>query len=62
MAKVASLLVKVGALIFIIFVPVPFALQFQLLGGLWIIQILPALVFGLRWIVTLRGKSVYTIL
>jgi len=46
-AKVASLLVKVGALVFIIFVPVPYALQFQLLGGLWIIQILPAVILGL---------------
>ena len=48
-AKVASLVVKLGALVFIIFVPVPFALQFQLLGGLWIIQILPALILGLYW-------------
>lgn len=46
-AKVASLVVKLGALVFIIFVPVPYALQFQLLGGLWIIQILPALMLGL---------------
>ena len=48
-AKVASLVVKLGALVFIIFVPVPFALQFQLLGGLWIIQIMPALILGLYW-------------
>ncbi|WP_428488793.1 monocarboxylate uptake permease MctP [Rhodopila sp.] len=46
-AKLASLLVKVGALVFIIFVPVPYALQFQLLGGLWIIQVLPAVILGL---------------
>jgi SSS family solute:Na+ symporter len=46
-AKVASLLVKVGALVFIIFVPVPYALQFQLLGGLWIIQVLPSVILGL---------------
>lgn len=46
-AKIASLVVKVGALVFIIFVPVPYALQFQLLGGLWIIQILPAVIVGL---------------
>jgi SSS family solute:Na+ symporter len=39
--------VKVGALVFIIFVPVPYALQFQLLGGLWIIQVLPAVILGL---------------
>jgi SSS family solute:Na+ symporter len=48
-AKLASLVVKAGALVFIIFVPVPFALQFQLLGGLWIIQILPSLILGLYW-------------
>ena len=46
-AKIASLLVKTGALVFIIFVPVPYALQFQLLGGLWIIQVLPSVILGL---------------
>jgi solute:Na+ symporter, SSS family len=46
-AKIASLLVKVGALVFIIFVPVPYALQFQLLGGLWMIQVLPSVILGL---------------
>jgi SSS family solute:Na+ symporter len=46
-AKVASLVVKVGALVFIIFVPVPYALQFQLLGGLWMIQVLPSVILGL---------------
>jgi SSS family solute:Na+ symporter len=46
-AKFASLVVKVGALVFIIFVPVPFALQFQLLGGLWMSQVLPSVILGL---------------
>jgi SSS family solute:Na+ symporter len=46
-AKIASLVVKFGALLFIIFVPVPFALQFQLLGGLWMIQVAPAVILGL---------------
>ncbi len=46
-AKIASLVVKLGALVFIIFVPVPYALQFQLLGGLWMIQVLPAVILGL---------------
>ena len=46
-AKIASLVVKVGALAFIIFVPVPYALQFQLLGGLWMIQVLPSVIMGL---------------
>jgi solute:Na+ symporter, SSS family len=50
-AKVASLVVKVGALAFILFLPVQYALDLQLLGGLWILQTFPALVFGLftRW-------------
>jgi len=46
-AKVTSLAVKVGALIVIIFLPTQFALDLQLLGGIWILQTLPALVFGL---------------
>ncbi|MBR0642958.1 monocarboxylate uptake permease MctP [Plastoroseomonas hellenica] len=46
-AKVASLVVKVGALLVIVFLPTQFALDLQLLGGVWILQTLPALVFGL---------------
>ena len=46
-AKITSLLVKVGALLAILFLPTQFALDLQLLGGLWILQTLPALVFGL---------------
>ena len=50
-AKLVSLLVKVGALLVIFFMPTQFALDLQLLGGVWMIQIFPALVFGLftRW-------------
>jgi SSS family solute:Na+ symporter len=46
-AKVTSLLVKVGALLVILFLPTQFALDLQLLGGMWILQTLPAVVFGL---------------
>jgi SSS family solute:Na+ symporter len=46
-AKIASMVVKLGALVFIVFVPVPYALQFQLLGGLWMIQVLPSVILGL---------------
>ncbi len=51
MAKWVSLIVKLGALIFIIFVPTPYAIQLQLLGGIWIIQTLPAVLLGVytRW-------------
>ena len=46
-AKIASLLVKVGALLCILLMPTKFALDLQLLGGVWILQTFPALVFGL---------------
>ena len=51
MAKWASLVVKVGALVFILFVPTQYAIQLQLLGGIWIIQTLPAVMVGAytRW-------------
>jgi len=41
MAKWVSLVVKFGALVFIVFVPLQYAIQLQLLGGIWIIQTLP---------------------
>jgi len=51
MAKWVSLIVKLGALVFILFVPTQYAIQLQLLGGIWIIQTLPAVMLGAytRW-------------
>jgi solute:Na+ symporter, SSS family len=51
MAKLVSLVVKFGALVFILFVPTKFAIYLQLLGGIWIIQTLPAVMLGVytRW-------------
>lgn len=46
-AKITSLVVKAGALLVIIYLPTQFALDLQLLGGLWILQTFPAVVFGL---------------
>jgi SSS family solute:Na+ symporter len=46
-AKWVSMAVKLGALLFISFLPTKFALDLQLLGGLWILQTFPAVVFGL---------------
>jgi solute:Na+ symporter, SSS family len=50
-AKWVSLIVKLGALVFILFVPTQYAIQLQLLGGIWIIQTLPAVMLGVytRW-------------
>ena len=52
MAKWVSLVVKFGALVFIIFLPPQYAIHLQLLGGIWIIQTLPAVMLGLytRWL------------
>jgi SSS family solute:Na+ symporter len=47
LAKISSLLVKVGALSFILFLPTQYAIDLQLIGGIWILQIFPAIVFGL---------------
>lgn len=51
MAKMVSLAVKFIALVFVLELPNIYAIQFQLLGGIWISQIIPATVFGLytRW-------------
>jgi SSS family solute:Na+ symporter len=50
-AKLASLAVKVGALLFVLFFPTSAAIQLQLLGGVWICQTLPAVLISLytRW-------------
>ena len=50
-AKIVSLVVKFGALVFIVVLPLQYAIQLQLLGGIWIIQTIPAVILGLytRW-------------
>jgi SSS family solute:Na+ symporter len=50
-AKFVSLIVKAGALVFVIALPLQQSINFQLLGGVWILQTFPAIVFGLytRW-------------
>ncbi|MDE2477811.1 MAG: sodium:solute symporter [Betaproteobacteria bacterium] len=51
MAKLVSLVVKFGALLFIVFLPLKYAIQLQLLGGILVLQTLPAIVSGIytRW-------------
>lgn len=51
LAKLMSLIVKIGALVVIFVMPTKFAIDLQLLGGVWMVQIFPAVVFGLftRW-------------
>ena len=49
--KVVSLVVKFIALVFVLTMDRQNAINFQLLGGIWILQTFPAIVFGLytRW-------------
>jgi SSS family solute:Na+ symporter len=51
-AKVVSLVVKLGALVFIVAMKKEYAIAMQLLGGVWILQTFPAIVVGLytRWL------------
>jgi solute:Na+ symporter, SSS family len=50
-SRLASLVVKLGALAFVFALPKTFAINFQLLGGVWILQTFPTIVGGLytRW-------------
>ena len=56
MAKLISLAIKLGALAFVLLVRSQFAIELQLLGGVWILQVLPAVVGGL-FINFLRGPA-----
>ncbi|MBV8396547.1 MAG: sodium:solute symporter [Actinobacteria bacterium] len=48
-SKIASLVVKFGAVGFVIGVPTTFVINFQLAAGVWILQTLPAVFLGLFW-------------
>ena len=50
-SKLVSLVVKGFALVFVLLLDKQNAINFQLLGGIWILQTFPAIVFGLytRW-------------
>jgi SSS family solute:Na+ symporter len=51
MAKVVSLAVKFGALLFVLKLPTTYAIEMQLLGGIWMAQLFPSVVVGVftRW-------------
>lgn len=50
-AKIVSIVVKFGALIFVLELQSTYAIQLQLLGGVWMCQTLPAVIIALytRW-------------
>lgn len=46
-AKIVPLFVKLGAPVFVIVLPTRYAIELQLLGGVWILQTLPSVAIGL---------------
>jgi SSS family solute:Na+ symporter len=46
-SRLTSLVVKLGALVCVLFLNAQFAIDFQLLGGVFILQTFPALILGL---------------
>ena len=57
-AKLVSIFIKLGALAFVLFVKAQYAIELQLLGGIWIGQLFPSVVFGVftRWF---HGKALF---
>jgi len=51
LAKLLSLVLSVAGLLFVLFLPTQYAINLQLLGGIWIVQTLPTVILGLftRW-------------
>jgi solute:Na+ symporter, SSS family len=45
-AKIFSIVMVIGALAFILVLPLTYAVELQLLGGMWIIQTFPSIVFS----------------
>jgi SSS family solute:Na+ symporter len=52
MARIVSLVVKFGALLFVLKLPATYAIEMQLLGGIWMCQLVPSVVVGVftRWL------------
>ncbi len=50
-AKIVGLIVILGALLFIVAIPLQYSIYFQTLGGIWILQTVPTIMFGLytKW-------------
>jgi solute:Na+ symporter, SSS family len=48
-SKIASLVVKFGAVAFVVAVPTTYVVNFQLAAGVWILQTLPAVFLGVVW-------------
>jgi SSS family solute:Na+ symporter len=47
LAKLASIFIKFGALLFVLEVKSKYAIELQLLGGIWILQLFPSVICGI---------------
>jgi SSS family solute:Na+ symporter len=57
-AKLVSIFIKFGALAFVLMVNSQYAIELQLLGGIWIVQLFPSVVLGVftRWF---HGRALF---
>ena len=57
-ARLVSIFIKLGALAFVLLVKAQYAIELQLLGGIWIGQLFPSVVFGVftRWF---HGRALF---
>ena len=57
-AKLVSIFIKLGALAFVLFVKSQYAIELQLLGGIWIGQLFPSVICGVftRWF---HGRALF---
>lgn len=56
-SKIASLFIKLGAVLFVVVAPTTYVVNFQLAGGVWMLQVLPAVLFAL-FLLWLDGRAV----
>jgi len=60
-AGVAFAAIAIGALVFILGLPLRYAIQLQLLGGVWIIQTLPAVIVGTAMAASQSFRPIYSL-
>ena len=55
-SKITSLFIKLGAVLFVVVAPTTYVVNFQLAGGVWMLQVLPAVLLAL-FLTWLNGRA-----
>jgi SSS family solute:Na+ symporter len=56
-SKITSLFIKLGAVLFVVVAPTTYVVNFQLAGGVWMLQVLPAVLLAL-FLTWLSGRAI----